>query len=385
MKKLIIIMAVASVVTAASAETFDGTYVHGQWKHFFTADADQTEINVTAGIAFDPTSQVGNIYDRVYLVNRSGANAKRGLYSIDVINETSSSRLAMGSDGSNNVDSPSGLAVDSSGNAYVSVGNAPSVWGIVDPSGVATHTEMLANYDAPGDDDPGEVSMVPTGFGGGYTADSDLLIFDVGLNNNDTNAVTVVNSGSTVGSPSYTTIWQEYNTTGFRGAVSDTDGKVYMAHYTLDLDDLGGTTNAYVLRLDSAGNTERIFLDIDPADVAKLDDSLTINPDDGSLWMAIEDTDATRDIFRIDLANAVATNGDYLAMTTLVIEDSACDNVGVSAMAISPDGRLLALGNPGGATTGQDAMYLYVIPEPATIGLFGFLGLALLWIRRFRN
>ena len=379
MKKIVLLLAAVSVAAGASAETLDGTYVKNQWKHFFTADASQTEINVTAGIKFDPTHQNGGIYDRIYLVNRSASNAKRGLYSVDTVNETSSSRLAMADDGSGNVDSPSGLAVDSSGNAYVSVGAAPSVWKVTDPSGTATETEMLGNYGSgTGDDDPGTIAMVPTGFGGGYTAGSDLLVFDVGLDNNDTNAVSVLDSGSTVGSPSYTTIWQEYNTTGFRGAASSADGNVYLAHYTLATDELNGTTNAYVLRLDSAGNTERIFLDVNAADVAKLDDAITINQTDGSLWMAIEDTDATRDIYRVDVANAVATNGDYLASTTLVIEDSDCGNVGVDAMAISPDGMFLALGNP----SGQDSMYVYTIPEPATVGMFAFLGIVMLWIRR---
>ena len=378
MKKLIVLLATASVVVSASAETFDGTYAHSQWKHFYTANTNQSTINVTAGITFDPTHQNGGIYDRVYLVNRSAANAKRGLYSIDTVNESSSSRLALGDGSSNDLDSPSGLAVDSSGNAYVSNGNVPSLWKVADPSGTPTETQMLGNYGGAGDDDPGTVSMVPTGFGGGYTADSDLVLYDVGLNNNDTNAVTIVNSGSTSGAPSYTTIWQEYNTTGFRGASSSVEGKLYLAYYTTALDDLGGTTNAYVLRLDSAGNTERIFLDVDPADVATLDDAITINPTDGSLWMAIQDTDDTRDIYRIDVANAVATNGDYLATTTLAIEDSDCSNVGVSALAISPDGKFLAIGNP----SGQDSMYIYTIPEPATLGMFGFLGAAVLWIRR---
>ncbi|RLA56569.1 MAG: hypothetical protein DRR04_13955, partial [Gammaproteobacteria bacterium] len=36
-----------------------------------------------------------------------------------------------------------------------------------------------------------------------------------------------------------------------------------------------------------------------------------------------------------------------------------------------------------GAPDGQDSLYVYdIIPEPATIGLFGFLGVVMLWIRR---
>ena len=377
MKKLVVLLATASVVVSASAETFDGTYAHGQWKHFFTADAEQTEINVSAGLAFDPTHQNGGIYDRIYLVNRSAANAKRGLYSVDIVNETSSSRLAMAGDGSNAADSPSGLAVDSSGNAYVANGAAPSLWRVDDPSGTPTETQMLGNYGSgSGDDDPGGVSLVPNGWSG------QLALYDVGLDNNDTNAVSIVNAGSTVGSPSYTTIWQEYSANGFRGAPSDVEGKIYLAYYTTAMDDLGGTTNAYVLRLDSAGNTERVFLDVDPDAVATLDDAIAINPTDGSLWMAVQNPDDSRDIYRIDVANAVATNGDYLAETTLAIEDSECGNVGVYSMAISPDGEFLALGDPGDAVTGQDQMFVYSIPEPSTLGLFGLLGASLYWVRR---
>ena len=372
MKKLIIVLAVASVAAAASAETLDGTYAKLQWKHFFTADAAQTEINVTAGIAFDPTSQNGNIYDRIYLANRSTADAKQGFYSVDVVNETSSSRLFLSS-----INAPPDVTVDSSGNAYGVNSYAPELWKVTTPSGTPGETQMLGNYDAAGDDDPYTIDMLPSGFGGGYAAGS-LVMFDGGFNDNDHNAATIVDATSTVGSPVYTTIWSEANTTSIRGTANEVDGNLYISHWTLDTADLDGTTRAYVIRLDSAGNTERIFLDINAADVPKLDDSITVNPVDGSLWMAIEDTDATRDIFRVDVANAVATNGDYLAMTTLVIEDSDCVNVGANAMAISPDGRLLALGNP----SGQDSMYLYVIPEPATIGMFGFLGVAMLWIRR---
>jgi len=165
----------------------------------------------------------------------------------------------------------------------------------------------------------------------------------------------------------------------FRAAGSDYDGSIYVSHWTLDRDDLGGTTNAYVLRMDNAGNTERIFLDINPDLVPKLDDAITVNPVDGSLWMNIETADTTRDVVRIDVANAADQGGgDYLAGATIVIEDLGY-NVGRSSMTFSPDGTQLAIGAP----DGQDALYVYdIIPEPATLGMFGILGIAMLWIRR---
>ncbi len=62
----------------------------------------------------------------------------------------------------------------------------------------------------------------------------------------------------------------------------------------------------------------------------------------------------------------------------MVINDLGFDP-GINGIGISPDGKQLALGAPGGT----DSLYIYnIIPEPATIGLFGFLGVAMLWIRR---
>ena len=373
MKKLIVVLAAASMVMSVSAATYDGVYAHGLWKSFYTTNPDQTEINVTAGIAFDPTSQVGNIYDRIYLANRSTADAKQGCYSIDIVNETSSSRLFLAS-----INAPPDVAVDSSGTAYGVNSYAPELWKATDPSGTPVETQMLGNYGAAGDDDPYTIDMLPSGFGS-YSANS-VVMFDGGFNDNDHNAATVVDATSTVGSPVYTTIWSEANTTSIRGAANEVDGNLYISHWTLDTDDLGGTTRAYVIRLDSAGNTERIFLDIDAADVPKLDDAISVNPD-GSLWMNIETADTTRDVIRVDVVNAADQGGgDYLADTTVVIEDLGF-NVGANSMAFSPDGKLLALGAP----DGQDQMFVYIIPEPATVGMFGFLGVAMLWIRRFRN
>jgi len=373
MKKLIVLLAVASVVTAASAATYDGVYVSGLQKSFFTADVDQTEINVTAGIAFDPTSQNGGVYDRIYLANRSTNDDKQGFYTIDVVNETSSSRTFLAS-----INAPPDVAVDSSGTAYGVNSYAPELWKVTTPSGTPTETQMLGNYGDTGDDDPYTIDMLPSGFGGGYAANS-LVMFDGGFNDNDHNAATVVDATSTVGSPVYTTIWSEANTTSIRGTANEVDGNLYISHWTLDTADLGGSTKAYVIRLDSAGNTERIFLDIDPTAVPKLDDAITVNPDDGSLWMNIETADATRDVIRVDVMNAADQGGgDYLAGTTVVIEDLGF-NVGANSMAFSPDGKQLAFGAP----DGQDMLYVYdIIPEPATIGLFGFLGVVMLWIRR---
>jgi len=51
-----VVLAAASMVMSASATTYDGVYVSGLQKNFFVTDVDQSFINVTGGLAFDPTS-----------------------------------------------------------------------------------------------------------------------------------------------------------------------------------------------------------------------------------------------------------------------------------------------------------------------------------------
>ncbi len=352
---IVVLLAAVSV----ASPIYDTAYVSGLWKSFHTANPDQTEINVTAGIAFDPTSQVNGVYNRLYLANRSTADSRQGYYAVDIINETASSRLFLSS-----INAPSDVAVDAAGNAYGVGSYDPQVWRVADPSGTPVETQMLGNYGDPGDDDPYGIDMVPSGFGGGYTT-NDVMIYDGGYNDNDHNAITIIDATSTVDSPVYTTIWSEANTNSIRVVASDYEGKLYLSHWTLDVADLDGTDRAYVLRVDSDGNTERIFLDIDASLVPKLDDAIAINPADGSLWMNIETADSTRDVVRVDVANAAAVGSDYLASASIVIEDLGY-NVGANSMAFSPDGALLAVGAP----DGQDLMYVYnIVPEPAGLVL----------------
>ncbi len=360
MKKQIALLAMASVAATVSAQTYDSDYVSGLQTNFYVTDSAQSAINATAGLAFDPTSRSDGAYDRIYLANRTASNTKRGLYSIDIANGTYSGRLAMGGDeSSNGFDYPCGVAVDSSGTVYMPTPYTPGVWKIADPSGAATEAQLLGNYGSAGDDDPLGLDMVPAGFGWDCAAGS-VLIYDTGFNDNDHKAITIVDSRSTIVAPQYTTIWSEANTVSFRAAASGYDGMVYVAHYDLDVDELNGTTNAYVFRLDSAGNSERVFLDIDPASVSHLDDAIAVNPADGSLWLVIAAADGTRNVFRVDVANAAAVDGGFLAETTLVIGDLGY-NIGAYSMAFSPDGAQLAFGNP----YGQDQIYVYnTIPKP---------------------
>ena len=383
MKKLLMAMAAGSVAMAASAATYDGVYVSGLQQTISTGWSGGGT-NYVGGLAFDPTHQTGGTYDRVYVANHTGWNDRRGLYSFDLSAGTVSSRLALGSapDGTDaDVDSPHDVAVDSSGTAYmINADSGGGVYKITDPSGTPTSSWMLGHYGSSTDNDGRSVVMVPTGFGGGYTAGSDLLAYD-SYYDGPTNAILVVKSTSDYQNNDYDVLWTEYprQSGGLRIDASNVDGKLYIARDdVVNSADLGdGTDRVYVTRLDGSGTAERVYVDgIDPAAYSLLDDAIAINQDDGSLWFALRGTNSVEDMIRVDVANAVSTNGAYLADSSVVIADTGF-NIYRSSMAISPDGKQLAVGG-----TGNTLQVYDIIPEPATFGLFAALGAALLWSRR---
>ncbi len=342
---------------------FDTIHALGVRKDFPVTDAAQTQINVSGGIAFDPSSQSGGAFDRLYLVNRTDSGTKWGLYSIDLANETYSGRLAL--DGSSTVFKyPADVAVDSSGAAYVTYNYAPAVWKIEDPLGAATATQILGNYGGSGDDDPECLALVPNGFGGGFAAGGDLALFDSGIDGNANEGVGIVGAASTAASPTYSALWNDgggSSDDSLRGDASEFDGHLYFVRTVLESADLDGSSRAYVSRLDSSGTLERVFLDIDPTMVSTLDDAMAINPVDGSLWLNVQDVHGSnpdrRNIYRVDLANAAPLSGDdYLAEVALAIWNTG-HNVGKNGMAISPDGRQLATACP----DGQDRIVVYDI------------------------
>ena len=382
MKKLIVAMAVVSLAAAASAQTYDGVYVSGLQQTISTGW--NTTTNYIAGIAFDPTHQTGGTYDRIYLANRTGYNDRRGLYSFDLAAGTVSSRLALGDAPSGtdaDVDSPHDVAVDSSGNAYmINADGGGGVYKITDPSGTPVSSWMLGHYGNGNDNDGRSIVMVPTGFGGGYDAGSDLLIYD-SYYDGATNAILAVQSTSTSTANDYDVLFTEYPrpSGALRIDSSNVDGMLYFARdNVINSADLGdGTDRVYVTRLDSAGNTERVYIDgIDPAAYSLLDDAIAINQDDGSLWFALRGTNSVEDMFRVDVANAASTNGTYLADSSVVIADLGL-NITRSSMAISPDGKQLAVGSYGNNLQVYD-----IIPEPATFGMLALVGAAMVWIRR---
>ena len=372
MKKLIIVLAAMSVAGGgAMAATYDGVHISGL-KNSFTLGST---IYATVGLAYDPSSQINGVYNRIYLGNNAGTGDASGLYSADVVAETYSGRLAF-----TGHEYYRDNTVDSAGNVYAvnPWGGDGGVWKVTDPTGSATETRMISGYGNDGDGDPYGIGMVPSGFGGGYEAGADLLVYDIGLNDNKTEAISVVDKNSTSGTPLYTQLWAGGEPDG-RFAVSEYDAKGYVVTTTLKTADLGGITRAYVVRVDSAGTQERVFLDIAATEVAAIDNAIEIDPADGSLWMPIKDSDgSTYNLFRVDVGNAVATNGDFVASVDMVIEDMGYTTA-INGMAISPDGAQLAIG----VSTGQDTIYVYdIIPEPATMGMFALLGAAMLWIRR---
>lgn len=390
-KVLFIVLLLAFVPAITSAAVSYGSYVTGLQAHFEITDSAQSTINITAGIEYDPTSTNGGVYDRLYLVNRSTNNAARGLYSIDMVNQTYSARLALAGDSTNDLDEPQDVTVDASGNAYVCYIGTPSVWKVAGASsGSPVETQMLGNYEGTADDDPKALAMVPGGFGGSYTT-SDVLLFDGGLDDNAYESVVVVDQTSTATSPVYNVIYSDTGGSQIAGdPVADSsayDGYAYLSHtdpLTNQVDIVGALPKMFIYRTNSSGTLQRVFLNLDiftlPTGL-KIDDAMAINPVDGSIWipMGTGSSETTTHIYyRIDAANMTDLGGgDFIAATTAEITLTGTDNhnIATNSMAISPDGTTLVVGN----SDGVDNLHVYgiVIPEPATIALLSLGGLLL--------
>ncbi len=347
--KMVCISLFCLVATASvDAGTTYGDHVSGLWKSFDVADGNQTTISNIQGIAFDRTHQTDGVYDWVYLANHSAVESRRGLFLVDLTKEKSSPRLALGSH-----DEPSDVAVAPDGTVCVSYSGNPAVYRVENATGKQSTSKVLGNYGGSGDDDIGDIALVPPAFAGGWVAGRDLLLFDCGRDGNANSAVGVFNRER----GEVTTLWNSGSTVNtIRGDTSSFDGYAYFVDYDMPSGDLEGVALKYINRVRGDGVVERVFLNINPSKLPRLDSAIVLDQIDGSLWMAVNDGN-TRNVFRVDVAHAVwQREGDYLADTTLEIGDLGYDVANYS-MAISPDGKLLAIGSD----SGIDKIYVYNI------------------------
>lgn len=316
-------------------------------------------VGTISAIVFDPTSQVGGEYNRIYFVNReqTTGTAVGGLYVTDRVTEAVTF-IGLQSNTADTNANPSSIAIDGSGRVYVGSDLTSQVWRVDSPTSSPTFTQMLGNYGAATtDDDPTSLGWSPT--------TSQVVVFDQGLDTNNPVSVSLVNAGSTAAAPSFSTIWSTNpgSDLNIKGQFSSFDNNAYLAYATFPL--VSGTAAIY--RVDLAGNLQTILLDGVTSALA-LDDSIAINPIDGSVWLPINTGGTNRTYYRVDVAGAALQSpGVYLADTTAEFTATGF-NGGVNSTAFSPDGRWLAVAVP----DGSDTIYLLqTVPEPASLALAG--------------
>jgi WD40 repeat protein len=352
--------------TEAAPPTY-GPHIYGHYKSFYAAPEFTMYSYVVSGLAFDATSTgPDGRYDKLYWLNRTD-DGKQGLYLANVYSSTTSEVLAL-----NNISEGAyDVKLDAAGNAFACYTGSSALYKVTAPaSGSPTTTKMLGNYGfatsgSPSDDDPASIAFVPTGFGGGFTAGEDIIVFDSGLDMDVNEAVSIVDSTSTAEAQVYTTLWVDSDgvDNNIRGAASNIDGFAYIARGAIPTDNSGSGTKAYINRIKGNGVLQRVFINVGGGTIGTLtlDDAIVINPVDGSLWMVTCNTTVSesRYVYRVDVANATLISGtDYIANATLEISLPALDgmyNVGVNSIAFSPDGKLLAIGSP----SGRDMIHLF--------------------------
>ncbi|WP_428307853.1 PEP-CTERM sorting domain-containing protein [Lacipirellula sp.] len=330
-------------------------------------------IGTISAIVFDPTSQVGGEYNRIYFTNReqTTGTAVGGLYVTDRITETVT-LIGLQSGTANTNTNPSSLAIDSTGTVYLGRDVSPQLWRVNSPLASPTFTQMLGNYGtATTDDDPISISWVPS--------TNQVMVFDQGLDTDPPVAVSLVNAGSTSASPSYTTIWTATPAVdnNIRGMFSTFDNYGYLTYAALPLE----SGLAAIYRVDLAGNLQTFLLSGITSSLT-LDDSIAVNPLDGSVWLPINTGGTDRTYYRVDVAKAALQSpGVYLASTTAEFTATGL-NGGQNSVAFSPDGKWLGIAVPDGADTIYLLQTKAAVPEPATLGLAGVALLGCVAARR---
>ena len=330
-------------------------------------------VGTISAIVFDPTSQVGGEYNRIYFVNReqTTGTAVGGLYVTDRVTEAVTF-IGLQSNTADTNANPSSIAIDGSGSVYVGSDLTSQVWRVDSPTSSPTFTQLLGNYGAATtDDDPTSLGWSPT--------TSQVVVFDQGLDTNIPVSVSLVNAGSTAAAPSFSTIWSTNpgSDLNIKGQFSPFDNNAYVAYATFPL--VSGTAAIY--RVDLAGNLQTILLD-GVTSALTLDDSIAINPIDGSVWLPINTGGTNRTYYRVDVAGAALQSpGVYLADTTAEFTATGFTG-GVNSTAFSPDGRWLAVAVP----DGSDTIYLLqTAPEPASLALAGLAALGCVAVGRRRK
>jgi hypothetical protein len=356
-------VAAISISASAATFTFTGTSLSGAFTSIpiRANSAGGNSIGTISAVAWDPTSAPSGQFPngRIYFTNReqSTAPAVGGLYSVNASTGVVAF-LGLQSSATGTGANPSSLAINAAGSVYVGRDVTPAIFRVDNPSTAFASTQMLGNYGtATTDDDPISISYV--------ASTNQVMIFDQGIDTDLTPAISLMNASSTSASPSFTTIWSTTQTVdnNFRGAFSAVDQHGYFAYVNPVVE----SGLAAVYRVSLGGTLDTILLNGITTGL-DVDDSIAINPIDGSLWLPTVITGTDRAYLRVDVVNATLQSPNvYLANVTQEFTATAF-NVGQNSLAWSPDGKYLAAAAP----DGSDTLFIFAaVPEPTAITLAG--------------